>query len=74
MTRTPLPSGRRRSLQASGVLLAASHLTFALSFLLAMMTPTWRDGAFSLLPVVTFRVSGQSFRIGALALLRRRRS
>jgi O-antigen ligase len=44
-------------------------VTFALSFLLAMLTPTWRDGAFARLPVLTFRVTGLSFRIGALAFL-----
>lgn len=50
-------------------LLWTSRLAFALAFVLAMSTPVWRDGLFARLPVWRFRTSGQSFRVGALALL-----
>jgi O-antigen ligase len=52
----------------SRIALATSHVAFALSFLLAMLTPTWREGAFARLQLLAFQVSGQRFRIGALAL------
>jgi hypothetical protein len=50
-------------------LLWASRAAFALTFLLAMATPTWEQGTFSRLPLVQFRVSGQRFQLGALSLL-----
>jgi hypothetical protein len=50
-------------------LLQTSRLTFALSFLLAMMTPGWQEGVFTYLPILRFRLSGQRFQIGILALL-----
>jgi hypothetical protein len=42
-------------------------LAFTLTFVLAMISPAWRDGLFAKLPVSRFRVSGQSFRVGILA-------
>jgi hypothetical protein len=50
-------------------LLQISRLAFTLTFLLAMMTPVWRNGLFAKLPVSRFHVSGQSFPVGALAIV-----
>jgi O-antigen ligase len=46
-----------------------SRIGFALSFLLAMSTPAWEAGIFSYLPLLRFRLSGQRFEVGILALL-----
>ena len=46
-----------------------SRWSFALSALLAMMTPAWEAGTFTHLPLATVRLSGQRFSIGLLALL-----
>jgi len=54
---------------ASGWLLKFSRATFAASFLLIMLTPAWERGTFNVLPIVRFRLSGQDFQVGALALL-----
>jgi len=60
------PVGRS---QAVRVWLLVSRAAFALVFLLAMMSPAWDVGAFTLLPIVRLRLSGQRFQIGILALL-----
>ena len=49
--------------------LCISRWTFALSALLAMVTPAWEEGTFTHLPFAFFRVSGQRFSIGIVALL-----
>jgi O-antigen ligase len=46
-----------------------SRATFALTFWLAMLTPAWEKGIFAHLPIVRFRLSGQRFQVGVLALL-----
>jgi O-antigen ligase len=46
-----------------------SRGSFALSFLLAMSTPSWDAGTFSYLPLLRFRFSGQRFEVGMLVLL-----
>ena len=55
--------------RAVDALSRVSRATFAVSFLLVMLTPAWERGTFTLLPIVQFRLSGQRFQIGILALL-----
>ena len=62
-------SHRSPGRKAGHILLWVSRLAFTLAFVLAMSTPMWRNGLFARLPVWRFRTSGQSFQIGALALL-----
>jgi O-antigen ligase len=61
--------GRPLGQKPGHALLQTSRLAFTLAFVLAMSTPVWREGLFTRLPVFKFRTSGQSFQIGALALL-----
>jgi len=62
---------RTRSARLAAVpwLLRASRAAFALAFLLAMATPEWERGTFSLVPLWRFRLSGEDFQVGVLALL-----
>lgn len=50
-------------------LAAVSRAAFALAFWLAMMSPAWDVGAYTWLPLVRLRLSGQRFQVGVLALL-----
>jgi len=54
---------------ASKWLLWVSRVTFALSFLLAMMTPAWESGTFTLWPILSFSLSRLRFQVGILTLL-----
>jgi O-antigen ligase len=60
------PLGSTRLARGSSLF---SRAAFALTFLLAMMSPAWEGGTFARLPVLDFRLGGQRFQVGVLALL-----
>ena len=57
-----------RSLLVRG-LLWISRGSFAITFLLVMITRSWESGLFAQLPLYRFHIGGQAYLVGALTIL-----